>query len=387
MMSQSLITRPIKVRFILCISTFLLSIGLSAFWTILFAASSATTATSTTKQELEAKGLIFVTSHEEIVANARKEGQLRLSSFLDGEGRRAMAEAFRRKYPFIEISMEEIGGTDEYQRFIPELKAGRIKLDVTHIPNHFYEEYLPYLKKFDIRGMAEQRILQIPAQQVDSVNRYVVAMATNIAVVAYNNKALSSNDVPDTWEGFLGPRFKGKKFVADIRPLGIAGLVPAWGLEKTVEFAKKIAAQDPVWTRGGTRALASLATGEYSMLMGFNYGSVKRAQDKDPTQSIASKILEPVPVRFAGMGGIVATANHPYSSLLWLEFQVSPEGQKIVDKHWPYGASVFVPGAAQEELIRGRKLSVMSWERRQEMDDWLTKVVQALGFPTGDTKN
>jgi len=366
------------------IGTCFFILKLSVLYSMVLAAPAGTPLLKA-KQQAEAKGFIFETSHDEIVSKAKKEGPLRVLSFLDTEGQRAMADAFRKKYPFIEVHAQEISGTDAYQRFIPELKAGRAKLDVTHIPNHFYEEYVSYLKKFDILGMAGHRVLDIPTQQVDSVNRNIVAMATNIAVVAYNNKAISVDEVPDSWEGFLSAKFKGKKFLADIRPLGVAGLVPAWGLERTLEFAKKIAAQEPIWTRGGTRALASLSVGEYSLLMGFNYGSVKRAQDRDPTRSVAYKVLEPVPVRFAGMGGVIAAAENPYSSLLWLEFQVTPDGQKLVDRYWPYGASVFVRGAAQEEIIRGRKLSVMSWEDRQNMDDWLMKIVQVLGLPA-DTK-
>jgi len=371
--------------YFLTLGTFFFTVNFVVLSSVAFAAGAPSVLKA--KEQAEIRGFLFETRHDEIIVKAKNERKLKVLSFLDTEGRKVMADAFRKKYPFIEVQTQEIGGTDEYQRFIPELRTGKLKLDVTHIPNHFYEEYVNYLKKFDILGMAEQKILDIPVPQVDSVNRNIVAMATNIGVAAYNNKAVSAEEMPNTWEGFLAPKFKGKKFVADIRPLGIAGLVPAWGLDRTLEFAKKIAAQQPVWTRGGSRQLAALTSGEYTILVGFNYGSVKRAQDKDPTRSVAYKVVEPVPVRFAGMAGILAAAEHPYSSLLWLEFQQTSEGQKLVDKYWPYGASVFVRGAAQEEVIRGRKLSVMSWEHRQEMDDWLMKIVQALGFPTGDTKN
>ena len=27
-------------------------------------------------------------------------------------------------------------------------------------------------------------------------------------------------------------------------------------------------------------------------------------------------------------------AEHPYAALLWLEFQASPEGQKVLEDHW-----------------------------------------------------
>jgi ABC-type Fe3+ transport system substrate-binding protein len=48
--------------------------------------------------------------------------------------------------------------------------------------------------------------------------------------------------VPNQWEDFLKPEFRGRKFVMDIRPISLAVTVPAWGLEKTVEFARRIAA-------------------------------------------------------------------------------------------------------------------------------------------------
>jgi ABC-type Fe3+ transport system substrate-binding protein len=200
-------------------------------------------------------------------------------------------------------------------------------------------------------------------------------------VVAYNKQLISDEKVPSNWEGFLSPEFKGKKFVTDIRPLGIAGLVPSWGVQKTVEFARKLAAQEPIWVRGGAPVLNAVAAGEYALFMGVNYGAVKRAEAKDRAGRLAYKVVEPVPVRFASTEGILARAQNPHAALLWLEFQASAEGQKIIDQHWPYGASVFVSGSAQEKVVAGKALSVMSWELQNEMEEWLNKVVEAYGFP------
>jgi len=337
------------------------------------------------KQEAERTGYIFPVSHDEIVARAQKEGKLRALSSLEPEAIKAMTEAFKRKYPFIEPSVEEIAGTEDFQRFILEIKTGRgTTWDAIHITQHFYNEYLPYLKKFDIRGMAEHKVLSIPPQIVDPVNRTVVAKVSNISVVAYNRQLLSEDKVPSSWEGFLKPELKGRKFVTDIRPLGIAGLVPAWGLEKTLDFARKIAAQEPIWVRGVSRGINSIATGEYALFMGVNFGAVKRAEAKDPTGRLTYKVVQPVPVRFASTDGILNSANNPYAALLWLEFQTSDEGQRIIDKYWPYGASVFVPGSAQERIVSGKKLSLMNWDLQTKMVERVNKVVEAYGFPKGE---
>jgi ABC-type Fe3+ transport system substrate-binding protein len=57
--------------------------------------------------------------------------------------------------------------------------------------------------------------------------------------------------------------------------------VPAWGLEKTLEFARKLAAQEPVWTRGNTRVITAMLAGEHALHFGPNYDVILRAKTKD----------------------------------------------------------------------------------------------------------
>jgi len=339
---------------------------------------------SKAKQEADAKGFIFITNKDEILVKAKEEGKLEALTFLEGSAKKSMIDAFRKKYPFVQVITEEIGGTDEYQRFILEMKAGRAKRwDTVHISNQVYAEYPPFLKKFDILGMAEQGVLNIPAKIVDSNNRNIVSKGSQVAVAAYNKKLISAEKVPTTWEGFLKPEFKGRKFVVDVRPLSVANLVPAWGLEKTLDFARKIAEQKPVWVRG-SRTLASMALGEYSLFMGLNVASVLDAQAKDLSKSLEVQFLEPVPVRFGSADGVMATAAHPHTALLWLEFQVSAEGQEILDKYGPADGSVYVAGSVLNTMIRGKPLSSLNWDSQKNLDQWVKKIVEAYGFPMAE---
>ena len=339
------------------------------------------------KQDAEAKGFLFESSHDDIVAKAKKEGKLRVISTMETAVVKAMREGFKKKYPFIDVQTQELGSVDENQRFLLELKAGIVKnWDVNRAYTDFYDQYFPYQKKFDILGMAAQKVLNIPPKLVDPQQRNLVAIGSNITVVAYNKKMISAEKVPDHWEDFLKPEFKDKKFVLDIRPLPLGMLVPAWGQEKTVDFAKKLNAQQPVWGRGHTRVMASLQAGEYPLFLGPNFGAVKRSQMKDPTGVIGYKIPEPIPVRLHEANGVLANAQYPYAALLWLEYQASPEGQKIMDDHWPFGASLFAPGSAQEEVTRGKKLSLIDWSHYTKLDDYINKAVEAMGFPAASVK-
>jgi hypothetical protein len=166
----------------------------------------------------KAKGYAVETSHDAIVAKAKKEGRLRVLASSSPETVNPLARAFREKYPFIDAQAAEITREDSQTRAI-QLKAGsRLDEDVIHAPPDLYQDYLPYLKKFDILGMAEQKILDIPPKMIDSVNRNVVAMESALQVAAFNKCLIDPTKVPNTWEDFLQPEFKGRKFLVDIRP-------------------------------------------------------------------------------------------------------------------------------------------------------------------------
>jgi iron(III) transport system substrate-binding protein len=366
--------------------TLALTLGIFFVGPFAFGASS-TPALSKAKQEAEAKGYIFFTAHDEIVDKAKKEGKLKVSTGLDPRNYNPLINAFKQKYPFItDIHLEEIQGIDAFQRFLLEIKSGQPKgWDITYIPLDFANEYIAYLMKYDILGIAKQGVLKIHPGMIHPGERNIVSVTSSIRVVAYNRKLIADDKVPDKWEDFLKPEFKGKKFVAEVPALAVAGLVPAWGLERTLEFARKLAAQQPVWGTGATRLNTAVASGEYSLYWGPNFNSLKRAMSKDPTGILSYKIIEPIPTRIVEHAdAILNTAEHPHAALLWLEFLASPEGQEIIDKYEPLRASVFTPGSVVEQMTQGKKLSVVDWNHFAKFQGYLEKIFAAYGFPKAD---
>src|SRR5262245_55557226 len=217
------------------------------------------------RQAAEAKQYTFLNSHDEIVAKAKAEGRVRVLSSFDSETYRPMIKAFRQKYPFLEVQAEQITGTDADQRFLLELKSGTVRQwDAVSLTPESYKEYPAYLKRFDFLGMAKHGVLQIPAGMIDPDNRNIVALTSSVSIVAYNKSRIAAEKVPNTWEGFLAPELKGKKFLVDIRPHPYRTMVPAMGLEWVLDYCRKLAAQAPVWVRGQTRPLVSMAAGEYA---------------------------------------------------------------------------------------------------------------------------
>jgi len=339
------------------------------------------------KQAAEANGFTFEVSHDEIVAKARKEGSLRALIGWDPPNHPHLIAAFNKRYPFIDIHLEEIPGSDAGQRFVLEMKADRIRnWDVIHINTDYFGEFPPFLTKFDILGMAEQKVLAMPKGMIDPKNRNLVALGNIVDVVGFNRRLIARAKVPGRLEDFLKPEFKGRKFLTDIRPLAYAALVPKLGLDWMTDYAKKLAAQEPVWVRGFNRAYTAIMSGEYPLHSLGNYNAIIRMSRKDPTASLDYKIIEPVPVRIHEPQGVYRAAAHPYAALLWLEFQAGPEGQKIIDQYEPLKSSIHAPGSELEKLIRGKQIAVKDWDNWEEYTKWVGVLTDAFGFPKPQLK-
>jgi ABC-type Fe3+ transport system substrate-binding protein len=365
-------------------SVMLFFVGLGLFCSSVLAAAPSP-ALLKSKGEAEAKGYIFVASYDEIVAKAKEERKLRVLSSFDPETYRPMIKAFKKKYPFVDIYAEELTGTDSGQRFLLELKTGRARdWDAISLTTEFHNDYPPYLKKFDLLGMSEYGVLSIPKGMVDPDNRNIVALTSSVSVMAYNKSLISADKVPDSWDGLLKPEFKGRKFIADVRPHPYRSMVPLMGLDWVLDYCRKLAAQQPIWVRGQTRALASLAAGEHALYAAVNYHSTMGVMRKDRTGHLQLKIIEPVPVRLSATEAILNHALHPYTALIWLEFQASPEGQRIIDEYEPQKSSVYAAGSAVEKLIRGKKLAVLDWKDFAESGEIVKKIVEAFGFPKAE---
>jgi len=345
-------------------------------------AASSSSALQKAKQEAEAKGYTFFTSHDEIVARAKKEGRLRVIAEMEPPTIKATSQVFMQKYPFIKLEVEELSGTGATQTNILQVKAGAAgNWDILHLPTDFYNEYIPHIWKMDVLGMAQHGVIQIPAPMIDPEHRGVVAFYSRFQVAIYNKNRIPAQQLPRLWEDVLKPEFKGKKFAADIRPTEIAALVPAWGLERTLDFARKVAAQEPIWVRGSTRTIPLIIAGEVPMMIGPSFHTTRRIQKRDATGLLQYALLEPIPLRMALAEAIQAGSKNPYAALLWLEWMASSEAQRLADEHEPEESSFHVLGGAVKQAIAGKKLSVVSWEHNKNMEQWQSKVFEAYGFP------
>jgi ABC-type Fe3+ transport system substrate-binding protein len=343
------------------------------------------------KKQSEAKGFTFEVNHADIVAKAKQQGgKIRVLSSLDPGLFPYMISGFKQKYPFFDANMVEVTGTDANERFFLELQAGTVKdFDVMQLAPERYPEYLPYAKKFDILGMAEHGVLNIEPKMIDPKNRNVVSLATVLFVAVYNKNLLTGDRVPATWDGFLRPEFKGRKMMVDIRPILFSTFASCpdqgMGVEWMVDYARKIRAQEPVWVRGFSRTLTAMNAGEYALHSGVYYHTTMRLMQK-PQNNLALKFIEPVPATLFEAEMVLNSSRNPYGGLLFLEYQASPEGQKIIDERESHKASIHFPGSVVSKQIKGKKVCLNGYDTLQASSQWEKMAIDAFGFPGAELK-
>ncbi len=152
-----------------------------------------------------------------------------------------------------------------------------------------------------------------------------------------------------------------------------------------LKYARGLRDQNPIWSRGHSRALSAILAGEYVIHSGTHYQSVMRAMAKDPTAALQFKMVEPVPVRLTQLELVLASAQHPYAAILFMEHEASPEGQDIIDKQ-DFVGSIFYPGSNVSKTIQGKKLCVNDFADFHNSDKWMAMAVEAFGFPKESTK-
>ena len=363
---------------------FLFLMMVSLFAVPLLAADPA--ALQKAKKDAESKGLIFIANRDEIVAKAKKEGKVKVGSTLDPDTYKPMVESFKKKYPFIDAQMEELSGAVYGEKFLTELAAGiTTDWDLVHAPEDFYSRFAENAMKLDLLGMAQQGVLAINPKMADPELRTVVSTVSALCGMVYNKELIAPDKVPNKWEDFLKPEFKGRKFIVDIRPYCIAALVSVLGDEWVKNYASKLKDQQPIWSRGQTRALSGILAGEYPMHQVANYHSCVRAQWKDPRKVLVCKILEPTPVRLQENDFVLKTAQHPNAALLFLEHEVSPEGQRVLDQVEPIKSSMYTDGEVAK-LIKGKKIALNDFTTYRDGARRMKMILEAFGFPNAELK-
>ncbi|GIK75276.1 MAG: iron(III) ABC transporter iron (III)-binding protein [Chloroflexota bacterium] len=182
-----------------------------------------------------------------------------------------------------------------------------------------------------------------------------VALTLRPRVIMYNTELVAPEEVPTTMMGLTDPQWKGQVGSADSRNGAmVAQLVAMRHLldEETMSaFVRGLVANDTQWFGGHTDVRKAVGAGELKLgLVNHYYYHLSKAEGAPvgivyPDQGEGEMGL----VVNSTNAGIVQGSKHPALAQLFVDFMLSPEGQKVyAEQNFEYPVT---PGVATAEGV------------------------------------
>lgn len=292
---------------------------------------------------------------------AKREGKLVWYTTLAAEQNKTIASAFEKKYPGVSVDTFRTGSSALAQRLLTEAKARRHIADAIETTPPGLMTFrdsqilLPYISPH-LAGFPDD------AKEKTAKNLvYWTTVRESYTGLGYNTRHVNAADVPKNFDGLLRPSLKDN--------MGIAGedtgarIVGAMLRVKGEGFLKKLREQNMRIHMMAASALTQLvAAGEIFVSPSQFYSATNVAARRGAP--VAWVPLDLV-VASAGGAAVYLNAPRPHAALLFVDYLLSPEGQKLYE-HLFFGSAQKDYGFKRWYPEKGGTLS----QYEESLDQW-----------------
>lgn len=260
---------------------------------------------------------------QKLIEGAKKEGALNIYTSAQTDDMGPLVTAFEKKYG-VKATVWRASSEKVLQRAVQEARGNRFTVDIVETNGP------------ELESMHRERLLQTvkSPHHADLIAPAIrphgewVGTRLNIFVQAYNTKLVKKEDLPKTWEDLLHPKWKDKLGIEAEDSDWLAGVLDDLGETKGTKLFKDIVAANRMSVRRGHTLLTQLvASGEIPFaLTVYNYKAEQLKAKGAPIDwfAIGTAIARPNGV------GVARRAPNPHAAVLFYDFEISPEGQKIL---------------------------------------------------------
>jgi iron(III) transport system substrate-binding protein len=298
---------------------------------------------------------------QRLTVEAKKEGSLVLYSTMTLEDATPLLAAFEKKHG-VKVKMWRAVNQKLVQRALAEARAGQLAADA-------FEGSGPGLEILHQEGLLEEfyspAFADIPAEAFPR-HRHYAPDNLLFTVMGYNTKLVPPADVPKTYDDLLAPKWRGKLGIESSNVAWFAAVAKAMGEEKGLAYFRKLAATGPQVRSGHTLMTELVAAGEIPIALTVYNQAVDKLKEKGAP--IEWQALQPAFGRADGIA-MAKTAQHPHAALLFADFVLSPEGQRIIKQASRVPVNRTVDSSFDQRVFRIIDLAALlkewdTWESR-----------------------
>ena len=203
---------------------------------------------------------------------------------------------------------------------------------------------------------------------------YMLTMA-----LMYNKNMVKSADVPRSYQDLLDPKWKGKMIFDPEAAYIMAAMEHAWGKEKARDYLTRLAKQDLILRRGSALTTQLVAAGEQPIAIVVNGETTAEVRDKGAP--IGFSLLAPKIIKPNGFF-MAKKAPHPHAALLFTDWTLSEEGQKVLAVELGKGVAMKgLPVKYKEFQVEPDY--VVAAEFGNQLKQYMTEFQKILGYSGG----
>ncbi len=260
---------------------------------------------------------------QRLAEGAKKEGELNIYTSAQSDDMGALVSAFEKKYG-VKVSVWRSSSEKVLQRAVTEARGNRHTMDVAETNGPELESM--HREKL-LEAVKSPYLADLIAPALRPHGEWV-GTRLNVFTQAYNTTLVKKEDLPKSWEDLANPKWKGKLGIEQEDSDWLAGQYAELGEARAAKVFKDIVAANGVSVRKGHTLLTQLVvSGEIPLaLTVYNY---KAEQLKGKGAPIDWFSIGPAIARPNGVA-VAKKAPHPHAAVLFYDFEISPEGQKIL---------------------------------------------------------
>ena len=262
-----------------------------------------------------------------LLEGAKREGKVVWYTTLAAEQNKQIAATFEAKYPGVKVETFRTGSSALAQRVLTEAKARRHIVDAIEttlsglLTFRENQVLLPYTSPY-LAGFPDDAKEKGPKNLV-----YWTNVRESYIGFAYNKNFLNAADVPKNFDGLMKPALRDN--------MGLSGddtgarIIGAMVKAKGDGFVRRLKEQNiRIHMMAGSALTQLVAAGEIFASPSQFYSATNVAAKRGaPVAWVPMDLV----VTNAGGAAVYANAQRPHSALLFADFLLSPEGQKLLE--------------------------------------------------------
>lgn len=295
-----------------------------------------------------------------VVEAGTREGRVVIYGSFEQSLQDAYIPEFKKRYPGIEVDVVFAPGPQAAEKIRAESAAGKVVADMWR---SFTDPALAMRDQGLLEHWQAPSLIRERAQfayQASDEDRlgYLNNVAATVTGIMINTRQIQPQDEPASWFDLTSPKYKGNMIVNDPRvPSGGQSL--AWFIsqqygQKGADFLRRLGEQDMQYEPSAPRMAEEVARGERPIAWPVQWASFRANQGANV------KFIQPAEGLYYSIANAVIPkgAPHPNAAKLWIEWEVSREGQQVK------------VNAGQETAIRKDVTAQETWLRLDTAGAW-----------------